>query len=51
MLDWLLDRMAQAADAPAIAHGAHVSTYRALLARVAQPAGWGNTLVVAGRRP
>ena len=34
MLDWLLDRMAQAADAPAIAHGAHVSTYRELLARV-----------------
>lgn len=34
MLDWLLDRMAGAADAPAIAHGAQVSTYRELLARV-----------------
>jgi long-chain acyl-CoA synthetase len=34
MLDWLLDRMAQAADAPAIAHGAQVSTYGELLARV-----------------
>ena len=34
MLDWLLDRMAQAADAPAIAHGAQVSTYRELLVRV-----------------
>jgi acyl-CoA synthetase (AMP-forming)/AMP-acid ligase II len=34
MLDWLLDRMAEAADAPAIADGAHVATYRELLARV-----------------
>ena len=34
MLDWLLDRMAQAADAPAIAHGAQVSSYRELLVRV-----------------
>lgn len=35
MLDWLLDRMADAALAPAIAHGSHVSTYRELLDRVA----------------
>jgi acyl-CoA synthetase (AMP-forming)/AMP-acid ligase II len=35
MLDWLLDRMAESAEAPAIANGAHVSTYRELLERVA----------------
>jgi long-chain acyl-CoA synthetase len=35
MLDWLLDRMAEAAEAPAIADGSHVSTYRELLDRVA----------------
>ena len=34
MLDWLLNRMADAADAPAIAHGSHVTTYRELLDRV-----------------
>jgi long-chain acyl-CoA synthetase len=35
MLDWLLERMADAADAPAIADGSRVSTYRELLDRVA----------------
>jgi long-chain acyl-CoA synthetase len=35
MLDWLFARMADAGDAPAIAHGSQVSTYRELLDRVA----------------
>ena len=35
MLDWLYDRMAGAADQPAVAEGNAVCSYRALLERVA----------------
>ena len=35
MLDWLLEKMAEAGDKTAIANGSAVCTYRELLARVA----------------
>jgi acyl-coenzyme A synthetase/AMP-(fatty) acid ligase len=35
MLDWLLDKMAEAGDRTAIANGRAICTYRELLARVA----------------
>ena len=49
MLDWLLDRMMVAADAPAIANGRHVSTYRQLLERVAHWQRELSTRGIAGR--
>ena len=49
MLDWLLDRMVDAAEAPAIADGSRVSTYRELLDRVAYWQGQLSARGIAGR--
>src|SRR6185295_732233 len=49
MLDWLLDRLAEGADQTAVAAGANVCTYRALLEKVQR---WTRVLVdggIAGR--
>jgi long-chain acyl-CoA synthetase len=49
MLDWLLNRMVDAAGAPAIADGSRVSTYRELLDRVAYWQGQLSARGIAGR--
>lgn len=49
MLDWLLDRLAHAADRPALAHGSSVFTYADLLGHVGRWAGLFADRGIAGR--